>query len=170
MFLANKNNIKEVLLFPAMKPTDDQLASSRKNARKKAAAHATVMGTGQLQGVNLATEEGMNKIDDALQGKVFLNGNSPTKEDADMLGVVDTLPPRSSQSWQMSTPGFSPVSSFHLKLQLRGPKLGLIMWMLEDSWICISNLAPAPIRGGQRTQSPGALGCYGRKESHRPKN
>jgi len=25
MFLANKNNIKEVLLFPAMKPTDEQL-------------------------------------------------------------------------------------------------------------------------------------------------
>ena len=26
MFLTNKNNIKEVLLFPAMKPTDEQLA------------------------------------------------------------------------------------------------------------------------------------------------
>jgi len=25
MFLSNKNNIKEVLLFPAMKPTDEQL-------------------------------------------------------------------------------------------------------------------------------------------------
>merc|ERR1712154_467521 len=34
MFLANKNNIKEVLLFPAMKPTDDQLALV--NAHKKA--------------------------------------------------------------------------------------------------------------------------------------
>jgi lysyl-tRNA synthetase class 2 len=27
MFLTNKNNIKEVLLFPAMKPTDEQIAS-----------------------------------------------------------------------------------------------------------------------------------------------
>jgi len=26
MFLSNKDNIKEVLLFPAMKPTDDQMA------------------------------------------------------------------------------------------------------------------------------------------------
>jgi len=31
MFLTNKNNIKEVLLFPAMKPTDEQLATAAKN-------------------------------------------------------------------------------------------------------------------------------------------
>jgi len=31
MFLANKNNIKEVLLFPAMKPTDEQLAMNSKH-------------------------------------------------------------------------------------------------------------------------------------------
>ena len=34
MFLANKNNIKEVLLFPAMKPTDDQMAMIAANRRK----------------------------------------------------------------------------------------------------------------------------------------
>lgn len=32
MFLSNKNNIKEVLLFPAMKPTDDQLKMIAANA------------------------------------------------------------------------------------------------------------------------------------------
>jgi lysyl-tRNA synthetase, class II len=32
MFLSNKNNIKEVLLFPAMKPTDEQYALIAKNA------------------------------------------------------------------------------------------------------------------------------------------
>ena len=32
MFLSNKNNIKEVLLFPAMKPTDEQLELIAKNA------------------------------------------------------------------------------------------------------------------------------------------
>jgi lysyl-tRNA synthetase class 2 len=31
MFLSNKSNIKEVLLFPAMKPTDEQLALVAKN-------------------------------------------------------------------------------------------------------------------------------------------
>lgn len=35
MFLSNKNNIKEVLLFPAMKPTDDQLKMIAANAPKK---------------------------------------------------------------------------------------------------------------------------------------
>jgi lysyl-tRNA synthetase class 2 len=36
MFLTNKNNIKEVLLFPAMKPTDDQLDFLAKNKAKRA--------------------------------------------------------------------------------------------------------------------------------------
>ena len=31
MFLTNKSNIKEVLLFPAMKPTDEQLAMNSKH-------------------------------------------------------------------------------------------------------------------------------------------
>lgn len=35
MFLSNKNNIKEVLLFPAMKPTDEQMQLIAKNAPKK---------------------------------------------------------------------------------------------------------------------------------------
>jgi lysyl-tRNA synthetase class 2 len=35
MFLSNKNNIKEVLLFPAMKPTDEQLKIIAKNALDK---------------------------------------------------------------------------------------------------------------------------------------
>jgi len=34
MFLSNKNNIKEVLLFPAMKPTDDQMAIIAANRRQ----------------------------------------------------------------------------------------------------------------------------------------
>jgi len=34
MFLSNKNNIKEVLLFPAMKPTDDQFTLIEANRRK----------------------------------------------------------------------------------------------------------------------------------------
>jgi lysyl-tRNA synthetase class 2 len=34
MFLSNKNNIKEVLLFPAMKPTEDQLSMIASNKKK----------------------------------------------------------------------------------------------------------------------------------------
>jgi len=35
MFLTNKNNIKEVLLFPAMKPTDQEMQVIAKNAPKR---------------------------------------------------------------------------------------------------------------------------------------
>ena len=34
MFLSNKWNIKEVLLFPAMKPTDEQAEMKRKMSEK----------------------------------------------------------------------------------------------------------------------------------------
>jgi lysyl-tRNA synthetase class 2 len=85
MFLANKNNIKEVLLFPAMKPTDDQIAAPKKDA-------AICFGVGKLDGVNLGSEEGMSKLEEALKDKTFLNGNAPSKDDADMLAVVQKIP------------------------------------------------------------------------------
>merc|ERR1712238_109673 len=40
MFLANKNNIKEVLLFPAMKPNEEQLAVIAANRKKAVEAEA----------------------------------------------------------------------------------------------------------------------------------
>jgi len=97
MFLANKNNIKEVLLFPAMKPTDEQMALIAANAPKKdvipaaAAAVAVAMGVGKFADVNLGSEDGMQKLDDALKGKTFLN-EAPSKDDAELLTVVQTLP------------------------------------------------------------------------------
>jgi len=42
MFLSNKSNIKEVLLFPAMKPTDEQLALVAKNKGESAPLDAKV--------------------------------------------------------------------------------------------------------------------------------
>jgi len=51
MFLSNKNNIKEVLLFPAMKPNDDQLAiiaANRRKAEESAKALAAAVGDIQL--------------------------------------------------------------------------------------------------------------------------
>jgi lysyl-tRNA synthetase, class II len=60
MFLSNKNNIKEVLLFPAMKPTDDQYALIAKNAIASqgvpmAAAHPPAPAvTDQMEGMSLA--------------------------------------------------------------------------------------------------------------------
>lgn len=63
MFLSNKNNIKEVLLFPAMKPTDDQYALIAKNAiASQGVPMATPQPppatsenvTDQMEGMNLA--------------------------------------------------------------------------------------------------------------------
>ena len=60
MFLSNKNNIKEVLLFPAMKPTDDQYALIAKNAIASqgvpmaTAPSPTTAVTDQMDGMSLA--------------------------------------------------------------------------------------------------------------------
>ncbi|GKY95124.1 hypothetical protein MPSEU_000476300 [Mayamaea pseudoterrestris] len=90
MFLANKNNIKEVLLFPAMKPTEEQLDLISKSAPKKAPLKC--MGVGTFAGVDLASDEGMAKLNNALAGKTFLSGNSPSMQDAELLKVAETLP------------------------------------------------------------------------------
>lgn len=102
MFLTNKNNIKEVLLFPAMKPTDEQMMMIAKNAPKPDenvpsassadAPVAVAMGVGKFDGVNLGSKDGMNKLNDALKNKTFLNGDAPNKADAEMLQVLQKVP------------------------------------------------------------------------------
>lgn len=99
MFLSNKDNIKEVLLFPAMKPTDEQvtlMASTPSNTTTAksapSASSVTAMGVGKFQGVNLGSEEGLKKVDDSLKTKTFLNGDSPSKDDSVLLNIVESLP------------------------------------------------------------------------------
>ncbi len=118
MFLTNKNNIKEVLLFPAMKPTEEQMALSiAKNAgtmdvgavpiaRAPGAAGAAapaavqtastpslfpstnVLGVGPLDKVNLSSDEGMKKFETLLKGKSFVGGASPDKHDSALYDLV----------------------------------------------------------------------------------
>jgi lysyl-tRNA synthetase class 2 len=96
MFLANKNNIKEVLLFPAMKPTDEQLATQRRagigqSKEKKAAAAATaVAASGRFASVDLTTLVGLQAIESEILkagggGAAFLNGSVPTRDDAELF-------------------------------------------------------------------------------------
>jgi lysyl-tRNA synthetase, class II len=96
MFLSNKNNIKEVLLFPAMKPTDEQYALIAKNHKPYEAAPAapvaTVLGVGKFASDNLGSDEGMKKLDAALKGKTFLGGDAPSKADAELLAAVKKVP------------------------------------------------------------------------------
>ena len=92
MFLSNKNNIKEVLLFPAMKPTDEQMTLVAKNAPKKDATntnmHVAMTDMAQFEGVDMTSEEALKKLDSALAGRAFLQGTAPTKEDAELYDKV----------------------------------------------------------------------------------
>jgi hypothetical protein len=104
MFLSNKWNIKEVLLFPAMKPTEDQ-AQRTKQASKSSKgdlAHAplssavafgapVIVRGGALDGVNVASAEGLDKVKAAVAGKAFIAG-SPSSADLALYTALATLP------------------------------------------------------------------------------
>jgi lysyl-tRNA synthetase, class II len=108
MFLSDKNNIKEVLLFPAMKPTDEQMQLIAKNSPQKVSlAPATtaastsskplsdtypVMGTGKFASVNLGTTDGIQSVETALKNKAFVNGEAPNADDASLYTAVSSLP------------------------------------------------------------------------------
>ena len=104
MFLSNKNNIKEVLLFPAMKPTDEQMTIIAQNAPKKDATNTNMsalkVDMSAFEGDDLTSEESLKKLDVALAGKSFVHGTAPSKDDAALLekvskadaGIVSGLP------------------------------------------------------------------------------
>jgi len=83
MFLSNKWNIKEVLLFPAMKPTPEQQNLSG-SLHKKSASRGP-------QSVNSDVLASLNRVKEQLNGKAFLNG-SPSSADKvlfDTLSGID---------------------------------------------------------------------------------
>mmetsp|Transcript_5714 Transcript_5714/g.9962 ORF Transcript_5714/g.9962 Transcript_5714/m.9962 type:complete len:677 (-) Transcript_5714:248-2278(-) len=89
MFLSNKNNIKEVLLFPAMKPTDEQMTVIAKNAPKKDATNTNMnINMSHYNGADMTKEDILQKLDNDLAGKAFVHGTAPTKADAELLERV----------------------------------------------------------------------------------
>ncbi len=111
MFLSNKWNIKEVLLFPAMKPTEEQQTARGGGHAKKpvvavsavapassssVAAVACVVesfstSTTVLVGVNLGSAAGLEAAGAVVAGKLFLTG-SPSKEDLLLFQALAALP------------------------------------------------------------------------------
>ena len=94
MFLSNKNNIKEVLLFPAMKPTDEQMQVIAQNAPKKDATNTNMSMTTDMsafEGADFSSTEVLKKLDDSLIGKSFLQGTAPSKDDAELLEKVSKV-------------------------------------------------------------------------------
>jgi tRNA synthetases class II (D, K and N) len=103
MFLANKNNIKEVLLFPAMKPTDEQLALQKgattgkggKAASKQQGSSASadsVMGVGKFASVDLKSSEGLQVLESVLASSPYVNGAEPSKDDAALFDAFASVP------------------------------------------------------------------------------
>jgi lysyl-tRNA synthetase class 2 len=90
MFLSNKNNIKEVLLFPAMKPSDEQMAVIAKNAPKKDATNTNMnINMAHYKGADFKHNiETLQKLDNDLANKAFVHGTAPTKADAELLEKV----------------------------------------------------------------------------------
>jgi lysyl-tRNA synthetase class 2 len=93
MFLSNKNNIKEVLLFPAMKPTDEQMAVIAKSAPKQDATNTNMnlAPTDMSQfadDADMTNEETLKKLDGCLAGRSFLRGTVPSKDDTELLDKV----------------------------------------------------------------------------------
>jgi len=89
MFLSNKSNIKEVLLFPAMKPSDEQMSLIAANAPKSDSDFSLMALMSSLSlGVDATSEESLDKLDEALAGKSFLKGTAPSKDDAELLEKV----------------------------------------------------------------------------------
>lgn len=112
MFLSNKWNIKEVLLFPAMKPTDEQVQAlgKMKNNHKDPASmpgaksasafkggfpscpEAFIQGAAPpLAGVNLGSLDGLNALKSVLAGKIFITGK-PSELDRAAFNVLSKLP------------------------------------------------------------------------------
>jgi lysyl-tRNA synthetase class 2 len=110
MFLSNKWNIKEVLLFPAMKPTEEQQAKIKKPSHSSVTPittplvvnhsngynfpndlHVKASGSSLFANVNLGSLEGLEKVKSQLQGQTFLQG-IPTKEDAVVFDAMKSLP------------------------------------------------------------------------------
>lgn len=100
MFLSNKWNIKEVLLFPAMKPTLEQADRMNSLLKKPTATNVNVVKTTSSSAIvivggpvsvtgcsivdsstNINSLEGLNELNNKLTGKIFINNNNPSSED-----------------------------------------------------------------------------------------
>lgn len=130
MFLTNKWNIKEVLLFPAMKPTDEQAARLKivHGKDKKAAASVEEVAapvfaadSKAFKDVNLASAEGLAMLSSRLELTNFLSGNHrPCAEDRI---VYEALSGVSTKTLKL----FPLVNSFHQTIDVFAP-------FVRDSW------------------------------------
>ena len=93
MFLSNKWNIKEVLLFPAMKPTDELAEKVRALHKQPAAGAAAGAGAAGAGGAKGGVSAGLLQEASArVAGKSFAKGGSPSAEDAALFQTLSAVP------------------------------------------------------------------------------
>lgn len=132
MFLTNKWNIKEVLLFPAMKPTDDQAARLKQiHEKEKPTCLSSVPSVAPVvpvfasaskffKDVNLASVEGLAAVSGRLEAATFLGGNRPTAEDRIVFEALAGVSVASVQQFPL-------VHSFQSSVDMFAP-------FVRDSW------------------------------------
>jgi lysyl-tRNA synthetase class 2 len=127
MFLSNKWNIKEVLLFPAMKPTPEQaerlgLWNNKKaptassSSAGAAAAETTgpaVVATGStvLGDTNMNSTEGLTRLSEVVKGKSFVT-SAPSKEDADLHSALSQIQRSTLQRYPAVLAYYNGLSQF----------------------------------------------------------
>jgi lysyl-tRNA synthetase class 2 len=141
MFLANKWNIKEVLLFPAMKPTPEQADRLQLNKKLQAIANnlnetgsssssklsnnnnalfvgepILVEGLSSLETIDVNSASGLSQIADQLQGKNFLH-NQPSQDDAILFEALRKVYRSSLQSNSIVYGYFNTLSQFHVSVR-----------------------------------------------------
>ena len=131
MFLTNKWNIKEVLLFPAMKPTDEQAARLKlihakdhqalpSIAPPATAAPVFAAASKQLSEVNLASPEGLAVLSGRLEKSAFLCGARPSAEDRLVYEALSGVAAATVR-------GFPLVQSFQSSVDMFAP-------FVRDAW------------------------------------
>jgi lysyl-tRNA synthetase class 2 len=119
MFLSNKNNIKEVLLFPAMKPNAEEMALIAANKPKEDLAASggkkfPPCPPTKWENTDLGTEGGMKDLD-ARRGEkegTFLEGGKPTAADRELVKVLMNMPKNAVGYFDNVNGYFNGVSQF----------------------------------------------------------
>jgi lysyl-tRNA synthetase class 2 len=106
MFLADKCNIKEVLLFPAMKPDGASLQNSHQ----------------RFPGLDLCTPEGLTAIQTSLSFSSFISGHSPTADDNDIFEILAAADPSLLAQYPAVLMWKRTVRLFHASLRAGWPK------------------------------------------------
>lgn len=129
MFLSNKWNIKEVLLFPAMKPTLEQaermhtlIKKPTPSDNKTSAGNAAVVtgsailvsGSSVVDSTtNINSVEGLSLLNSKLSGKIFVHdNNNPSTEDNILYNALKKVSPSLFKSYPSVNSYFNTIGQF----------------------------------------------------------